>query len=78
MIRETFKNGTALQKFHDMIIGQGVPKDIADKLVSNDETAVNSILKLSDIQYEARSSTKGFIQSIDAFKLGVIVQRLGM
>ncbi len=33
MIRETFQNGSALQKFHDMIIGQGVSKTIAEQLI---------------------------------------------
>ena len=28
MIRETFRNGSALQKFYDMIIDQGVSKAI--------------------------------------------------
>ncbi len=78
MIRETFKNGLALQKFHDMIIGQGVSATIAQKLISKDETIVESILKLGDICHKAISSQTGFVQSIDSFKLGTIVQRLGM
>ncbi len=78
MIRETFQNGSALKKFRDMIIGQGVSPSIADQLISTDERAVRSILKLSDICHQAISSQTGFIQSIDSFKLGTIVQRLGM
>ncbi|CAF0918204.1 unnamed protein product [Rotaria sp. Silwood1] len=77
MIRETFKNGSALQKFHDMIIGQGVSKTVAKQLISNDENIIGSILKLGEIHYQAISSETGFIQSIDSFKLGTIVQRLG-
>jgi thymidine phosphorylase len=78
MIRETFKNGTALKKFHDMMIGQGVSETIAKQLISNDETIVGSVLKLSDISHNAISLQTGFIESIDALKLGTIVQRLGM
>jgi thymidine phosphorylase len=78
MIRDTFKNGSALKKFHDMIIGQGVSETIAKQLISDDETIVRSILKLSDISHQAISLQTGFIQSIDSFKLGTIVQRLGM
>ena len=78
MIRETFKNGTALEKFHDMIIGQGASKTIADQLISNDETVVSAILKLAPIQHKALAPQSGFIQSMDSFKLGTIVQRLGM
>jgi thymidine phosphorylase len=78
MIRETFKNGSALEKFHAMIIGQGVSKTIADQLINQDETMANSILKLANVQYQAIASQTGFIQSIDSFKLGTIVQRLGM
>ncbi len=73
MIRETFKNGSALVKFHDMIIGQGVSKIIADELVDQSD----QILKLANIQHQAISKQTGFIQSIDSFKLGTIVQRLG-
>lgn len=78
IIRETFKNGSALKKFHDMIIGQGVSQTIAEQLISKDKTIVGSILKLSDINHQAISSQVGFVQSIDSFKLGTIVQRLGM
>jgi thymidine phosphorylase len=78
MICETFKNGTALKKFHDMIIGQGVSKIIADQLINQDETMSNSILKLANVEHRAIAFQTGFIQSIDSFKLGTIVQRLGM
>lgn len=77
MIRATFQNGSALQKFHDMIIGQGVSETIAKQLISNDDTVVRSILKLGEISHQAISVQKGFVQSIDSFKLGTIVQRLG-
>ena len=69
---------SALKKFHDMIIGQGVSETIAEQLISKDETIVESILKLAHIHHQAISSQTGFIQSIDSFKLGTIVQRLGM
>ena len=78
MIRETFKNGSALQKFHDMVIGQGVSETIAKQLISNDESIVGSILKLSDTRHSAISSKSGFVQSFDSFKLGTVVQRLGL
>jgi thymidine phosphorylase len=78
MIRQTFQNGSALQKFHDMLIGQGVSSTIAKQLISTDETVVRSILKLADICHQAISLQTGYIQSIDSFKLGTIVQRLGM
>ena len=78
MLRETFKNGSALKKFHEMIIGQGVSKTIADQLIDQDETKANEILKLAQIQHRAIALQSGFIQSIDSFKLGTMVQRLGM
>lgn len=77
MIRETFKNGSALKKFHDMIVGQGVSKTIAEQLIDQDETLSNSILKVAHIQHRGIALQTGFIQSIDSFKLGTIVQRLG-
>jgi thymidine phosphorylase len=77
-IRQTFQNGSALQKFRDMMIGQGVSKTIADQLISRDSTVVGSILKLSNISHQAISLQAGFVQSIDSFKLGTIVQRLGI
>ena len=77
MIRETFRNGSALQKFHDMIIAQGVSKTIAEQLIQPDESILHSILPLASIQHRACATQTGFIQSIDSFKLGTIVQRLG-
>ncbi len=78
MIHETFQNGSALKKFREMIIGQGVSPSIAEQLISNDETTIRSILKLGDISHQAISSQTGYVQSIDSFKLGTIIQRLGM
>ena len=76
-IRQTFQNGSALQKFRDMMVGQGVSSTIADQLISRDQKVVGSILKLSDISHQAISLQTGYVQSIDSFKLGTIVQRLG-
>jgi len=78
MIREKFQNGSALKKFHDMIIGQGVSQTIAEQLISEDEAIVESALQLGAIFHHATASQAGFVQSIDSFKLGTIVQRLGM
>ena len=61
-----------------MIIGQGVSKTVADQLVGDDETVVSSVLKLAHVQHQAIALQTGFIQSIDSFKLGTIVQRLGI
>lgn len=77
MLRQTFKDGSALKKFHEMIIAQGVPKDIADRIVSDDDAVVESILKMAPVQHKAIATQAGFVQSIDSFKLGTIVQRLG-
>ena len=77
MIRDSFKNGSALRKFKDMIVGQGVSPLVAEALVGTDETKVDSILKLADGQHRAVSSTGGFVQSIDSYILGTLVQRLG-
>jgi thymidine phosphorylase len=77
MIRQSFENGTALKKFYEMIVGQGVSKTIAEQLISRNDEHVQAILKLADEQYRAVSLSNGFIQSIDSFKLGTIVQRLG-
>lgn len=77
MIRQTFIDGSALAKFHKMIIGQGVSDVIAQQLVGSDDTAIQSILKLGSTVHHARAKQKGFVQSIDAFTLGTIIQRLG-
>lgn len=58
-----------------MIIGQGVSKTIAEQLINDDQS---SILKLAQVQHRAIALQTGFIQSIDSFKLGTIVQRVGM
>ncbi|CAF4894202.1 unnamed protein product, partial [Rotaria sp. Silwood2] len=49
-----------------------------DQLITNDDTIVSSILKLAPVHHQALASQTGFIQSIDSFKLGTIIQRLGM
>lgn len=77
MIRQSFRDGSALKKFHQMIIAQGVSQAIADQLISDEDEKVQHILKLADHHHRALSPRKGFIQSIDSFKLGTIVQRLG-
>ena len=58
-IRQTFQNGSALEKFRQMIIGHGVPANIAKQLTSNDDTIVRSILKLGDVSHKAISSQTG-------------------
>lgn len=78
MICQTFQNGSALEKFRQMMIGQGVASNIAEQLTSKDETIVRSILKLGEISHRATSSQTGFVQAIDSSKLGTIIQRLGM
>ena len=76
-IRQTFRNGSALAKFRAMLIGQGVDATIAAQLTGNDEKQVETILPLGPIGHRAISSATGFVESIDAFKLGTIIQRLG-
>lgn len=76
-IRQTFQNGSALKKFREMIIAQGVLESVAEQLMSNDQTQVRAILKCANTEYRAVAKQTGFIQSIDSNKLGTIVQRLG-
>ena len=76
-IRQTFRNGSALAKFRAMLIGQGVDATVAEQLTGNDDNHVDAILKLGPIGHRAISSATGFVESIDALKLGTIVQRLG-
>lgn len=72
-IRQTFKDGSALKKFEEMIVGQGVDPSVASLLIKDEK----QVLPQAEKEYRAISSKTGFIRSIDSFKLGTVVQRLG-
>jgi len=72
-IREVIKNGKALDEFKSMCIRQGVTHDTVEKLVSDPW----SVLKRSPIKSEIVSSTSGFLTSIDAYEVGMILCELG-
>ena len=70
------QNGTALQKFKEMIIFQGVDPKVADNLCK-DEPSMWTILPKSKYNTELQVSKCGIIQSIDALVIGTVCVDLG-
>ncbi|CAF1184559.1 unnamed protein product [Didymodactylos carnosus] len=75
LIRNVLKNGNALAKFRDMMIGHGVSQEIANELITTKNES--SVLKLAEKHYVGRATHSGYVMSIDSFKLGTCVQQLG-
>lgn len=76
IILEKLKNGEALAKFRQMLIGQGVSELIANELCYNrnyDLVFQNKAQYLSTIKAHA----SGYIKSIHALELGVLSSKLG-
>jgi thymidine phosphorylase len=77
MILEKLRNGEALEKFRQMLIGQGVSEHVATELCVNK----NYALAFGNVKAKhvsgVRSSEAGFVKSIDALELGLIASKLG-
>ncbi|CAF0871679.1 unnamed protein product [Brachionus calyciflorus] len=75
IILEKLKNGEALEKFRQMLIGQGVSEKIANDLCNRNYDAVfkQKAKYLSTI----RAQTNGYIKSIHALELGLLSSKLG-
>ncbi|GIY93973.1 thymidine phosphorylase [Caerostris extrusa] len=70
-ISETLKNGTALQKFQDLVIHQHTDKDVAKELCYGD--AVKALRSKAPYETEfAYSGEEGFVNAIDPLVLGKV------
>lgn len=75
MVLEKLKNGEALVKFRQMLIGQGVSENIADQLCKRNYEAVfkKNAMFVSTI----RANVSGYVKSIHALELGLLCSKLG-
>jgi thymidine phosphorylase len=78
LIMEKLKNGEALEKFRQMLIGQGVVEQVANELCLKKNYAF-AFSNNRKVKYETmiKSSHDGYIKSIDALELGVLASVLG-
>lgn len=75
MVLEKLKNGEALAKFREMLIGQGVTEEIANQLCRRNYEAVFS--KNADHVSTIRAHSSGYVKSIHALELGSLCSSLG-
>jgi thymidine phosphorylase len=76
LIAEKLRNGEALKKFHEMLIGQGVNESIASELCFR-RNYEQVFPNRADYCSLIRAKKSGYIKSIDALELGVICGKLG-
>ena len=72
-IREVIQNGKALHEFKAMCIRQGVEQDTVEKLIAEPW----DILKRSPIKTQILASSSGYLSSIDAYEIGMVLCELG-
>ena len=76
MIKQALLNGTALQKFKEMLIGQCVAPDLAEKLC-NPHTNLWDVLPIGKHKIELTSESDGLVSSINALAIANVLTELG-
>ncbi len=76
MIKASLSNGSALQKFQQMLKFQGVPDEVAEKLCSKPESYF-SILPLSSNKTELKATVSGVVASFDSLSCAEVTAALG-
>ncbi|KAL0967193.1 hypothetical protein UPYG_G00249010 [Umbra pygmaea] len=76
LIAGTLQNGKALEKFRNMMIGQGVTSQIAASLCSA-EADYYSILRRAQHQTELETESSGTVIGIDGMVVAKVMQSLG-
>jgi thymidine phosphorylase len=73
-IEESIRNGSALKRFHRMIIGQGTNTSVADELCYGDKWKY-----LPQAQYITNITAKrsGYLENIDAMAVAKVCHALG-
>ncbi|KAJ8008788.1 hypothetical protein DPEC_G00082060 [Dallia pectoralis] len=75
-IADTLQNGTALEKFRNMIIGQGVTNQMASLLCSA-QADYHSVLRRAPYQTNLETESPGTVLDIDGMVIAVVLQHLG-
>lgn len=79
-IQSVLEDGSALEKFKQMIINQGVEATFAEKLVNLDLTDLDSIwslLQKSAHVTDLQATNDGYVDEIDSVALAVVAKELG-
>ncbi|XP_029603115.1 thymidine phosphorylase-like isoform X1 [Salmo trutta] len=76
VISTTLQNGAALEKFQNMMIGQGVTSQIAASLCSTN-TDYYGILRRAHYQTELETQGHGTVLDIDGMVIAQVLHRLG-
>ncbi|XP_072045126.1 thymidine phosphorylase-like [Amphiura filiformis] len=79
-IHNSLCDGTALKCFEKMLVTQGVAADLAEKLCAKEMQDIDDVwkqLKRAKHSTDIKIPRDGFIESIDAYELAVVSQKLG-
>ncbi|XP_015376418.1 PREDICTED: pyrimidine-nucleoside phosphorylase-like [Diuraphis noxia] len=71
---QSLNNGTALEKFKQMLIELRVDEQIADELCYGNTT---SVLPMAKFVIEIKSSTSGYVNDIDGMTIAKVCNKLG-
>ena len=75
LISQKLKNGEALQKWKEMLIGQGVQESVATLLCNKQYDQV--FRRQASITSYLKAPRSGYMKSIDALVMGVTASKLG-
>ena len=73
LVREVINNGSALSKFKQMCVSQGVNERMAQTLIDNP----HEVLSASKLRTPIKSTTSGYLTGIDAMTLAEIARSHG-
>ncbi|PIK55346.1 Thymidine phosphorylase [Apostichopus japonicus] len=79
-LKSVLDDGSALEKFKDMVIAQGVKPSLAQRLVDVDLTDIDniwSVLDKSENVTDIKTTAGGYVSEIDAISLAVVAKELG-
>jgi thymidine phosphorylase len=76
MVQKSLTNGTALQKFQEMLVAQNVAADVAKKLC-DPKTDLWEILPIEKRKMELTAESDGVVLAIDAFAIANVLAELG-
>lgn len=79
-IRTALNDGTAMQKFQELLVAQGVDATFAKNMCQNDMQDVDNVwgyLTKAEHVTDVKALEDGYVESIDAYELAVASQLLG-
>ena len=76
MVQKSLTNGTALQKFQEMLVAQNVAADVAKKLC-DPKTDLWKVLPIEKLKMELTAERGGLVLSINALVIANVLTELG-